>query len=221
MFFFNWGVMFSLSDLNVFHNYNCGLLLLVLIFVLYRYVFLFLISFHQKLNLSYKGVELACSLLPIVILILQMVPSLYLLWKSNLFLESLLTLKVVAHQWYWTYEVGDGLGLDFDSYIKSLDTLVLGDFRFLEVDNRLLVPVRVPVRFVITSADVIHSWALPRFFFKLDAMAGLLSVFNTEFNQLGVFYGQCREICGANHRFIPIVVEVTAFARFLNWVLTL
>lgn len=71
--------MFSLSDLNVFHNYNCGLLLLVLIFVLYRYVFLFLISFHQKLNLSYKGVELACSLLPIVILILQMVPSLYLL----------------------------------------------------------------------------------------------------------------------------------------------
>lgn len=213
--------MFSLSDLNVFHNYNCGLLLLVLIFVLYRYVFLFLISFHQKLNLSYKGVELACSLLPIVILILQMVPSLYLLWKSNLFLESLLTLKVVAHQWYWTYEVGDGLGLDFDSYIKSLDTLVLGDFRFLEVDNRLLVPVRVPVRFVITSADVIHSWALPRFFFKLDAMAGLLSVFNTEFNQLGVFYGQCREICGANHRFIPIVVEVTAFARFLNWVLTL
>jgi len=213
--------MFSLSDLNVFHNYNCGLLLLVLIFVLYRYVFLFLISFHQKLNLSYKGVELACSLLPIVILILQMIPSLYLLWKSNLFLESLLTLKVVAHQWYWTYEVGDGLGLDFDSYIKSLDTLVLGDFRFLEVDNRLLVPVRVPVRFVITSADVIHSWALPRFFFKLDAMAGLLSVFNIEFNQLGVFYGQCREICGANHRFIPIVVEVTAFARFLNWVLTL
>lgn len=221
MLFFNWGVMFSLSDLNVFHNYNCGLLLLVLIFVLYRYVFLFLISFHQKLNLSYKGVELACSLLPIVILILQMIPSLYLLWKSNLFLESLLTLKVVAHQWYWTYEVGDGLGLDFDSYIKSLDTLVLGDFRFLEVDNRLLVPVRVPVRFVITSADVIHSWALPRFFFKLDAMAGLLSVFNIEFNQLGVFYGQCREICGANHRFIPIVVEVTAFARFLNWVLTL
>lgn len=72
-------------------------------------------------------------------------------------MESLLTLKVVAHQWYWTYEVGDGLGLDFDSYIKSLDTLVLGDFRFLEVDNRLLIPVRVPVRFVITSADVIHS----------------------------------------------------------------
>jgi heme/copper-type cytochrome/quinol oxidase subunit 2 len=85
----------------------------------------------------------------------------------------------------------------------------------------LLIPVSVPVRFVITSADVIHSWALPRFFFKLDAIAGLLSVFNTEFNQLGVFYGQCREICGANHSFIPVVVEVTSFNGFFNWLLNL
>lgn len=157
MLFYNFGVLFSLSNLNVFHNYNCGLLLLVLVFVLYGYAFLFMIMFSQKLHLSYKGVELACSVFPIVILILQMVPSLYLLWYSNLFLERMLTLKVVAHQWYWTYEIGDGLGLDFDSYIKSLDTLVLGDFRFLEVDNRLVVPVNVPVRFVLTSADVIHS----------------------------------------------------------------
>lgn len=221
MLFFNFGVLFSLSDLNVFHNYNCGLLLLVLIFVLYGYGFLFIIGLGQKLNLSYKGVELACSSFPVLILVLQIIPSLYLLWKSNLFLESFLTLKVIAHQWYWTYEIGDGLGVDFDSYIKSLDTLVLGDFRFLEVDNRLLIPVSVPVRFVITSADVIHSWALPRFFFKLDAIAGLLSVFNTEFNQLGVFYGQCREICGANHSFIPVVVEVTSFNGFFNWLLNL
>lgn len=113
--------------------------------------------------------------------------------------------------------MGDGLGLDFDSYIKSLDSLVLGDFRFLEVDNRLLVPVLLPLRFVITSADVIHSWALPSFFFKFDAIAGLLSVFSMEFSQLGVFYGQCSEICGANHSFIPVVVEVCLFSNFFNW----
>jgi heme/copper-type cytochrome/quinol oxidase subunit 2 len=101
--------------------------------------------------------------------------------------------------------------------MKRLDTLSLGDFRFLEVDNRLLVPVGVPVRFIITSVDVIHSWALPSFFLKLDAIAGLLSVFRTSFNYIGHFYGQCRELCGTNHSFMPIVLEVTLFSEFISW----
>lgn len=221
MFFFNFGVLFSLRDLNFFHSFNCFLLLFVFIFVLYCYLFFFFCFYIQFLVLSYKVVEFFCSFFPVIILFFQMVPSLFLLWKRNFLVERFLTLKVVGHQWYWSYEVGDGLGLEFDSYIKGTDSLVLGDFRFLEVDSRLVLPVGVPIRFIITSSDVIHSWALPMFFLKLDAMSGLLSVFCFSFDLLGVFYGQCSEICGANHSFMPVVLEVTLFDLFKNWVLTL
>jgi len=166
-------------------------------------------------------VEFYCCLLPVLILLGQIIPSLVLLWKINYFyLRRSLTVKVIGHQWYWAYEIGDFLGLEFDSYIKSPERLNLGDLRFLEVDNRLVLPVHVPVRFILTSGDVIHSWALPSFFLKLDAIPGLLTVFFHKFDLVGIFYGQCSEICGANHAFIPIVLEVTSFELFKAWLLS-
>lgn len=151
---------------------------------------------------------------------LQIYPSLIILFNLRLqSFDSDLTVKVVGHQWYWSYELGDRLDLVFDSYIKSFDDLFLGDYRNLEVDNRLVVPINTPVRFFFTSSDVIHSWAIPRFFIKTDVIPGLLTVFNYNFNLIGVFFGQCSEICGANHSFIPIVLEVSLFDFFKNWIL--
>lgn len=221
LFFYNFGVLFSLRDLNFFHSFNCFLLLMVFYFVFYCYFILYYSFYGQFLVLRYKHVEFFCSLIPVFILLFQIVPRLFLLWKRNFMVGGFLSVKIIGHQWYWSYEIGDCLGLEFDSYIKGTDNITLGDFRFLEVDNRLVLPVSIPIRFIITSADVIHSWALPCFFLKLDAMSGLLSVFCFTFDLIGVFYGQCSEICGANHRFIPIVVEVTLFDLFKNWVLTL
>uniref|UniRef100_A0A0K0D1V3 cytochrome-c oxidase n=1 Tax=Angiostrongylus cantonensis TaxID=6313 RepID=A0A0K0D1V3_ANGCA len=107
--------------------------------------------------------------------------------------------------------------LEFDSYIKSLDQLDLGEPRLLEVDNRCVLPEGINLRFCITSADVIHSWALPSMSLKLDAMRGILRILRYRFPNLGIFYGQCSEICGANHRFMPIAIEVTLLENFKDW----
>lgn len=220
--FFNFGVLFRLTDLNFFHTWNCNLLLMVLLFVLFSYLFLVLTSFWRKLTLGYPQVEILCCLIPLLILVIMVIPSFFLLWKRVFYyINEALTVKVTGHQWYWTYELGDCLGLEFDSYLKPSDSLVLGDFNFLEVDNRLVLPQSVRIRFILTSRDVIHSWALPSFFLKLDTVPGLLTVFRFKFDQVGVYYGQCREICGANHSFMPVVVEITLFNLFKTWLITL
>lgn len=111
--------------------------------------------------------------------------------------------------------------MGFDSYMKSLDQLELGEPRLLEVDNRCVVPCDTNIRFCITSGDVIHSWALPSIAIKLDAISGILTTLSYSFPVVGVFYGQCSEICGVNHSFIPIVLEVTLLDNFKGWCLGL
>lgn len=142
------------------------------------------------------------------------------MWDGSIRItNSFLRVKIRGHQWYWTYEICDFLGLEYDSYIKGLDYYILGDSKFLEVDNRLILPVNYYIHFILRSSDVIHSWALPRFFIKLDVLSGIITVFDFFFNLIGIFFGQCSEICGANHSFIPIVVELVLFDFFKFWVL--
>jgi cytochrome c oxidase subunit 2 len=149
-----------------------------------------------------------------------MLPSLGLLYFYGIMsLERQLSLKVVGHQWYWSYDYGDFSGLDFDSYIKSEDSFFLGDFRQLDVDNRCVLPVSCDVRFCVSSADVIHAWSLSGLCVKVDAISGIISVFYYNFPLVGVFFGQCSEICGANHSFIPVVLEVCLFGLFKDWCL--
>nr|YP_008992255.1 cytochrome c oxidase subunit II [Bursaphelenchus xylophilus]ACV96733.1 cytochrome c oxidase subunit II [Bursaphelenchus xylophilus] len=202
-----------------FHSFNCSLLLGVLIFV--SLLFLFLIFnniFFKSSKIEYQFGELLCSLFPTLILLFQMVPSLSLLYYYGLMnIDSNFTVKVIGHQWYWSYDYSDFENLEFDSYMKSVDSLLVSEFRLLDVDNRCVVPVEVNIRFCITSADVIQAWTLSSLSFKLDAMSGILSILNYNFPLIGVFYGQCSEICGANHSFMPIVVEVTLFELFKSW----
>lgn len=177
--------------------------------------------FFFKVNGSeYQFSELLCSLLPILVLFFQMYPSLILLYYFGL-IDSFsdLSLKVIGHQWYWSYDYGDFSGLDFDSYMKPLDFLSYGDYRVLEVDNRCVLPVGLGVRFCVTSRDVIHSWVIFNISLKVDAISGILSVVYYDFPLVGVYYGQCSEICGVNHSFIPIVLELTLFNFFKYWCL--
>lgn len=161
-----------------------------------------------------------CRVFPTIILLIQIVPSLSLLYYYGLInLDRQITVKVTGHQWYWSYEFGDVPGLEFDSYIKSLDSLEYGEPRLLEVDNRCVVPRNTNIRFCISSADVIHAWALSSLSVKLDAIRGVLRILSYNFPVIGVFYGQCSEICGANHSFIPIALEVTLFDSFKSWCL--
>lgn len=132
--------------------------------------------------------------------------------------EPTLSVKVVGHQWYWSYEVStSSKDVDFDSYMVNEEDLEVGELRLLEVDNRLLLPVAHHVRFVITSGDVLHSFAVPGLGIKLDACPGRLNEVSTYVKREGVYYGQCSELCGVNHAFMPICVEVTKVSRYLDW----
>ena len=193
----------------------------VLIFVSFIFLFLSINNFYFKSKkIEYQFGELLCRIFPTFILLFQIVPSLSLLYYYGLInLDSQITVKVTGHQWYWSYELGDIPGLEFDSYIKSLDQLEFGEPRLLEVDNRCVIPYDTNMRFCISSADVIHAWALSNLSIKLDAIRGILSILSYNFPVVGVFYGQCSEICGANHSFIPISLEVTLFDSFKSWCL--
>jgi cytochrome c oxidase subunit 2 len=135
-------------------------------------------------------------------------------------LDCRLTIKTVGHQWYWSYEYSDFLNLEFDSYILPTEELNRGDFRLLDVDNRIVVPTETSVRLLITSADVIHSWAVPSLGIKTDAIPGRLNQIGFFIKYPGVYYGQCSEMCGANHSFIPIVLEAVAMKDFTSWLLS-
>lgn len=202
-----------------FHRFDCSLLFGVLIFVVILFFYLIIRNFYFKSKkIEYQFGELLCRVFPTLILLIQIVPSLSLLYYYGLInLDRSLTVKVTGHQWYWRYEFSDIPGLEFDSYIKSIDQLNLGEPRLLEVDNRCVVPCDTNIRFCITSADVIHAWSLSRLAIKLDAIRGVLRTLSYRFPVVGVFYGQCSEICGANHRFIPIALEVTLIENFKNW----
>nr|YP_009162832.1 cytochrome c oxidase subunit II [Gnathostoma spinigerum]AKM22097.1 cytochrome c oxidase subunit 2 [Gnathostoma spinigerum] len=221
----NLGFMNSVfsSYMDWFHNFNCSLLFGVLVFVSVMMFYLIFNGLYFKgKKIEYQLGEMLCSLFPTFILVAQMVPSLSLLYYYGLMnLDSSLTVKVIGHQWYWSYEYSDIDGMEFDSYMKACDDLDVGESRLLEVDNRCVVPMDVNIRFCITSADVIHSWAIPSMSIKLDAMSGILSSLSYSFPLVGVFYGQCSEICGANHSFMPISLEVTLLDNFKLWCLGL
>ena len=137
--------------------------------------------------------------------------------------DPAVTVKAIGHQWYWSYEYSDYNQTDqpavaFDSYMVPEDDLSPGQLRLLEVDNRIVVPVNTHLRFIITAADVLHSWAVPSLGIKCDAVPGRLNQVPAFIKREGVFYGQCSELCGTNHGFMPIVVEAVPLSDYIAWV---
>ena len=167
--------------------------------------------------------EVVWTILPAFILMIIAIPSFALLYSLDEVINPSITLKVVGHQWYWSYEYSDHYNqdgetyLNFDSYMKSEDDLTLGNFRLLEVDNRVILPVQTHIRLLVTAADVLHSWAVPSLGIKIDACPGRLNQVFLFLKREGVFYGQCSEICGVNHGFMPIVVQSVTLDDYLFW----
>lgn len=129
-----------------------------------------------------------------------------------------ITIKTIGHQWYWSYEYSDFPNIEFDSYIKPQNEIAINEARLLEADNRIIVPVNNQVRIIVSATDVIHSWTVPALGVKIDAVPGRLNQISFITNRPGIFYGQCSEICGANHRFIPIKLEVVSIKDFIKWI---
>ena len=167
-------------------------------------------------------IELIWTITPALILIFIAFPSFKLLYLMDEVTDPSLTLFVEGHQWYWSYQYPDFIGddneeLEFDSYLVPESDLENGALRMLEVDNRVILPELTHVRFIVSSGDVIHSYACPALGIKCDAYPGRLNQFSVLANREGTFFGQCSEICGILHSSMPIVIESISLEKFLSW----
>jgi cytochrome c oxidase subunit 2 len=207
-----------ITILIAFHDHAILVIIIVLTFVSYAIMSLILNKYTCRNIYEAQAVEAIWTVLPAFILLFLALPSLQLLYLTDEIVEPGVTVKAIGHQWYWRYEYTDFCDIEFDSYIINTNDLEEGQFRLLEVDNRIVLPINIEVRLLVSAADVIHSWTVPALGVKADAIPGRLNQIRFILRRPGVFYGQCSEICGANHRFIPIAVEAVDTPRFISWI---
>nr|YP_010610969.1 cytochrome c oxidase subunit II [Rhingia campestris]WAP91803.1 cytochrome c oxidase subunit II [Rhingia campestris] len=207
-----------MEQLMFFHDHSMLILTMITVMVMYM---MFMLFFNTQINrflLHGQMIELIWTVLPTFILVFIAFPSLRLLYLLDEISDPLITLKAIGHQWYWSYEYSDFLNIEFDSYMIPTNELELNSFRLLDVDNRVVIPTNHQIRILVSAADVIHSWTVPALGVKVDATPGRLNQTNFFTNRPGLFFGQCSEICGANHSFMPIVIESVPSNYFIKWI---
>nr|YP_009317489.1 cytochrome c oxidase subunit 2 [Gelidium galapagense]AOX48941.1 cytochrome c oxidase subunit 2 [Gelidium galapagense] len=168
-------------------------------------------------------IEIVWTVTPAFILLIIAIPSFSLLYAMDEIISPAITVKTLGHQWYWSYEYSDYLNEEneaviYDSYMIPEEDLQNGQLRLLEVDNRMVVPTNTHIRLIVSAADVLHSWAVPSLGIKCDAIPGRLNQTSLFIKREGVYYGQCSEICGINHGFMPIVVEAVSLPHYVGWI---
>nr|YP_010170670.1 cytochrome c oxidase subunit II [Pyrops candelaria]AIW06332.1 cytochrome c oxidase subunit II [Pyrops candelaria]QRZ60677.1 cytochrome c oxidase subunit 2 [Pyrops candelaria] len=159
--------------------------------------------------------EAIWTTLPAVVLVFIAIPSIKILYMMEEIINPSITIKTIGHQWYWSYEYSDSKKMEFESYMKNPEKDE--NFRLIEVDNRMTVPYMTQMRIIVSSSDVIHSWTIPSMGVKMDAVPGRLNQISMYVNKPGLFFGQCSEICGMNHSFMPIAMESINMKSFIKW----
>lgn len=222
-----------------FHNFLVFCIIFIGVAVCWLLYYIVL-NFNENSNKKvykfthHNALEVIWTIIPAYILVHIAVPSFALLYSLDELIDPQVTLKIVGHQWYWSYEFSDYQLLNdsnntdtdidvkpilnFDCYMQSTEDLTKGFFRLLETENRVFLPTNTHIRLLITSADVLHSWAVPSFGIKIDACPGRLSQASLFIKRPGLFYGQCSEICGVNHAFMPIVIKSVEPNVFVRWI---
>nr|QZK26107.1 cytochrome c oxidase subunit II [Procavia capensis] len=206
-----------MEELLHFHDHTLMIVFLISTLVLYIISAMLTTKLSNIRALDAQEVETIWTILPAMILILIALPSLRILYMMDEINDPSLTVKTIGHQWYWSYEYTDYEDLVFDSYMIPTEELKPGELRLLEVDNRVVLPMETPIRMLISSEDVLHSWTIPSLGLKTDAIPGRLNQTTLMSTRPGLFYGQCSEICGSNHSFMPIVLEMVSLKTFENW----
>nr|UAM92166.1 cytochrome c oxidase subunit II [Deleaster bactrianus] len=207
-----------MEQLMFFHDYTLMILIIITMLVGYLLMSIFFNKFIYRLLLEGQIIEMIWTMIPTIILIFIAMPSLRLLYLLDEINNPLITIKSIGHQWYWSYEYSDFNNIEFDSYMIPTNEMNLYNFRLLDVDNRIVAPFNSQIRMLVTSSDVIHSWTIPSLSVKIDATPGRLNQITFLLNRSGIFFGQCSEICGANHSFMPIVLESISPKYFMNWI---
>nr|YP_009000532.1 cytochrome c oxidase subunit II [Breviceps adspersus]BAO42887.1 chytochrome c oxidase subunit II [Breviceps adspersus] len=209
-----------MEELLHFHDHTLMAVFLISAMVLYIITILMTTKLSSISTIDAQEIEMVWTVMPAIILTTIALPSLRILYLMDEINNPHITVKTLGHQWYWSYEYSDFTDLAFDSYMLPTDSLQPGHFRLLEVDNRMTLPTGLTTRMIITAEDVLHSWTIPSLGVKTDAIPGRLSQSSFMICYPGIYYGQCSEICGANHSFMPIVIETLPTQNFLNWTTT-
>nr|APX39250.1 cytochrome c oxidase subunit 2 [Gonioctena leprieuri] len=207
-----------MEQLAYFHDHALMILVIITVLVGQLMMTLFFNKFTHRYLLEGQLIEIIWTILPTLTLIFIAIPSLRLIYILDEINNPMITIKTIGHQWYWSYEYSDFKNIEFDSYMLPTSELNKFNFRLLDVDNRVVVPFESQIRMLVTAADVIHSWTIPSLGVKIDATPGRLNQTSFSTNRSGLFYGQCSEICGANHSFMPIVIESISPKYFIKWI---
>nr|APX39170.1 cytochrome c oxidase subunit 2 [Cryptocephalus pusillus] len=207
-----------MEQLSFFHDHTLMILVIITIIVGQLLINLCFNKFMHRYLLEGQLIEIIWTVLPAVTLVFIAIPSLRLIYMMDEVNSPLVTIKTIGHQWYWSYEYSDFKDIEFDSYMIPMENSKSFNFRLLDVDNRIPIPLNTQVRMLASSADVIHSWTIPSLGVKIDATPGRLNQVSFLINRPGLLYGQCSEICGANHSFMPIVIESVTSNSFSSWI---
>nr|YP_009501894.1 cytochrome c oxidase subunit 2 [Euphyllura phillyreae]AWU48898.1 cytochrome c oxidase subunit 2 [Euphyllura phillyreae] len=202
-----------MEQLILFHDYSMMIIMTILSVVTFLMLKMMNNKFFSNMIIENQLIELIWTLIPTIILALIALPSLHLLYIMDEIYNPILTIKVLGHQWYWSYEYNDFNNIEFDSYMNPKTI-----FRLLEVDNSTPIPTNSQIRVIATSYDVLHSWTIPAMGIKMDATPGRLNQISIFPSRSGTHYGQCSEICGINHSFMPIMVNSIPMKYFISWI---
>nr|QEJ81541.1 cytochrome c oxidase subunit 2 [Diaphanes sp. FM11] len=209
-----------MEQLTFFHDHTMMIMTMITIMVLFIMISMMMNKFLNRFLMEGQLIELIWTILPASSLIFIALPSLQILYLMDEINSPNVTMKSIGHQWFWSYELSDFKDIEFDSYMTSNSDQKSFSFRLLDVDNKLIIPYNSLIRMIISSTDVIHSWTIPSAGIKIDATPGRLNQTSFFLNRSGIFYGQCSEICGMNHSFMPIMVESVSPINFINWIKT-
>nr|QDO72166.1 cytochrome c oxidase subunit II [Gargara sp. 16071360] len=207
-----------MEQLMLFHDHTMMIVMMITMMVSYMIITIFVNKLTSRLILENQTIELIWTLMPAVTLIFIALPSLRILYLIEESMKPMMTIKVMGNQWYWSYEYSDFNEIQFESYMKPNSNL--SDFRLLDTDNRMIIPFNTMIRILASSSDVIHSWTIPSVGVKIDASPGRINQGNMMLTRPGIYFGQCSEICGSNHSFMPISLESVNMKSFMKWINT-
>nr|YP_010885453.1 cytochrome c oxidase subunit II [Tenguna kuankuoshuiensis]WJE88874.1 cytochrome c oxidase subunit 2 [Tenguna kuankuoshuiensis] len=205
-----------MEQLIYFHDHT----MMFLISITMTVTMMMVSTMKNKLNnntiLENQSLETIWTIIPAIILVFIAMPSIKILYLMEELVNPWITIKIIGHQWYWSYEYSDMNKKEFESYMKNKSEK--NNFRLIEVDNRMVMPFSTQMRMIITSMDVIHSWTIPATGIKMDAIPGRLNQVSMMVKNPGLYFGQCSEICGTNHSFMPITIESVNMKNFIKWI---
>ena len=213
----------SMERIVDFHNTLLWVISVISLFVLGLLIWV-VIRYNEKANpipsktTHNAKIEIIWTVVPVLILVVMFIPSYRVMTANDRIADADMTLKVIGHQWYWSYEYPDHGNFTFDANMVADADLQDPSKRLMETDNRVVLPVGKKIRLLFTSGDVLHSWGMPALGVKLDAVPGRLNETWVEITKPGVYYGFCSELCGVNHTYMPIAIEAVSEADFDAWV---